>query len=182
MSETNVQNQGTVQGFNVSPHGTYEGFLLKTQTETIQMNFPREWAAALVGFAPAGSEVQVEGTPEKEKGHPSHPVYRLLRVKSGQEQLSVAALHDNGRTLFSGKVERLNYALHGEANGAILDTGDFLHLKPHGAAALQIAVGMGVRGFGLTKPMVGGHHVIEAEEVNGIVLDKQPKPKKKRFG
>ena len=177
-----MQKQGTVKGFNVSPHGTYEGLLLKTKTETVQINFPPEWATTLVEFAPAGSEVQVEGSPEKEKGHPSHPVYRLVRMKSGKEQLSVTVLQEDDETPFSGRVERLNYALHGEVNGGILDTGDFLHLKPHGAAALGITVGMQVGGVGSTKPMIGGHRVIEAKEVNGIKLDHKSKPKKKAHG
>ena len=177
-----MQKRGTVQGFNVSPHGTYEGFLLKTKTETIQVNFPRELATTFVEFAPVGSEVQVKAAPEKEKGHPFHPVYQLVCMKRGSEQLSVAALHSNGSTPFSGTVERLNYALHGEVNGGILDNGDFLHLKPHGAAALGITVGMKVAGVGSTKPMIRGRHVIEAETVNGMVLDQKPKPKKKARG
>lgn len=175
-----MQTQGTVQGFNASPNGTYEGLLLQTKTETVQINFPQEWAATLVDFAPVGSEVQVEGSPEKGKNHSSHPVYQFVRMKNGKEQLSVTARQEDGGTPFSGRVERLNYALHGEVNGGILDTGDFLHLKPHGAAALGIAVGMEVRGIGSTKPMIGGHRVIEAKEVNGIKMDQKSKPPKKK--
>ena len=183
MPDKVVHQHGTVQGFNVSPRGIYEGFLLQTKTETIQINFPREWAAAVADLAPVGSEVQVEAGPEKEKGHPSHPVYQLIRMKNGSKnELSVAASHGQDGTRFSGTVERLNYALHGEVNGGILDIGDFLHLKPQGAAALEIAVGMKVKGVGSTKPMIGGHLVIEAEEVNGIKLDHKPKPKKKAHG
>ena len=76
-------------------------------------------------------------------------------------------------------MERLNFAVHGEVNGAVLDSGDFLHLKPHGAAAIDLTVGINVKGKGPTKPMVGGRRVIEAEEVNGIQMEKKPKPKKK---
>ena len=117
---------------------------------------------------------------EKGKGHPSHPVYQLVSLKNGDKhQVSVAAFSHDDSNPFSGVVERLNYALHGEVNGGILDTGDFLHLKPQGATALNISVGMKVQGIGSIKPAIGGHRVIEAEEVNGIKLDKKPKPKKK---
>ena len=183
MPDKVVHQQGTVQGFNVSPHGTHEGFLLQTKTELVQINFPREWATAVADLAPVGSEVQVEARPEKEKGYPSHPVYQLIRMKNGnQNEFLVAASNGQGSTHFSGTVERLNYALHGELNGGILNTGDFLHLKPQGAAALEIAVGMEVKGIGLTKPMIGGCRVIEAEEVNGIKLEGKPKPRNKAHG
>ena len=71
---------------------------------------------------------------------------------------------------FSGRIERLNYALHGEVNGGILESGDFLHLKPEGAQAVGLVVGMAVEARGTTKPMPGGRFVIEADEVNGTVI------------
>ena len=76
-------------------------------------------------------------------------------------------------------MQRLNYALHGEVNGAILDSGDFLHLKPHGARVLQLVVGMDVKGVGSTKLATCGHRVIDAKEVNGVQVEKKPGPKKK---
>ncbi len=79
---------------------------------------------------------------------------------------------------FSGRIERLNYALHGEVNGGILESGDFLHLKPEGARAVGLVVGMAVEARGTTKPMPGGCFVIEAEEVNGTVI-RHGKAKKK---
>ena len=109
----------------------------------------------------------------------------LMKVfikQGGKDQLSFSTSNPSGGARFSVKVERLNYALHGEVNRAILVTGDFLHLKPQGAAALAIAVGMEVKGVGSTKPMISGFRVIETQEVNGIKLDHKPKPKKKAHG
>jgi hypothetical protein len=77
---------------------------------------------------------------------------------------------DHPRRKFSGRIERLNYALHGEVNGGIFESGDFLHLKPEGAQAIGLAVGMVVEARGTTKPMPGGRFVIEADEVNGTVI------------
>ena len=177
--QTAIKKNGTVQSFNVSPKGMYEGLFLQTKTELIQINFPREFAAMIADVASIGDKVKVEVEAGDAKGHASHPVYALISVQNdSQQRFSLAESIDNGNIKFAGKVERLNYALHGEVNGAILETGDFLHVKPHGAAALELVIGMKVKGIGATKPMTGGHQVIEAEEVNGIYMEHKPKPKK----
>ena len=177
MSKKQLNRKGTVQSFNFSPKGSYEGLLLKTADEIIQVNFPREHSEQMSAFAPEGSELRVALEAwEESKGPAEHPVYRLGSASNGKGEEFPGAQHDGS---FSGKISRLNYALHGEVNGGVLDSGDFLHLKPHGAAALKIRVGLHVKGVGSSKPMPGGGHVIEAEEVNGIRLEKKPGPRKK---
>jgi hypothetical protein len=176
MPTKTIHKQGKVAAFNVSPKGAYEGLLLAGEdSAVVQINFAQELASVISEAAPVGHSVQMEIEPEEPHGEPSHPVFRLVSFKANG--LDFAKEFD-GR--FSGTVTRLNYALHGEVNGGILDNGDFLHLKPHGAAALAIEVGMKVKGTGVAKPMIGGHRVIEAEEVNGIRLEKKPKPKPKK--
>lgn len=180
MPTRSLTKDGIVQSFNVSPKGNYEGFLLDTNGERIQINFPQQWAASIAGVAAPGTPIHVEIEPREVHGHSSHPVFQLLTLSNEKkERFSLQDSIASGNAHFSGKVERLNFALHGEVNGAILDSGDFLHLKPHGAAAIDLTVGMNVKGRGLTKPMVGGHRVIEAEEVNAIQMEKKPRPKKK---
>jgi hypothetical protein len=161
-----MEKTGIVQTFNVSPKGTLEGLLMRIDRDIIQINFRQEFAAEIVSVAAEGKELKADVEPEEAHGHPNHPVFRLLSL-GGR----------NGH--FTGKVKHLNYALHGEVNGAILDSGDLLHVKPNGAAALDLKPGMKVTGKGSSKPMFDGHRVIEASEVNGIQLEKKPKPKKK---
>ena len=128
----------------------------------------------------------MEAEPGESRGDAPHSVYWLVSVKAGSKK-SFSLVEDGPQDgiPFSGKVTQLNFALHGEVNGAILDSGDFLHLKPHGAKAVDLEVGLKVKGTGWTKPMVGGHRVIEADEVNGISMEKgkghkkKDKPKKK---
>ena len=139
---------------------------MKMDDEIIQINFRQEFAAEIASVAADGKELTADVEPEETHGHPDHAVFRLLSLGG-----------NNGH--FAGKVKHLNYALHGEPNGAILDSGDFLHVKPHGAAALGLKPGMKVKGTGLSKPMFDGHRVIEATEVNGVPINNKPKPKKK---
>ena len=47
-----------------------------------------------------------------------------------------------------GVVTRLNYARHGEANGVVLDGGDFLHLKPDGMKRVELKVGQPIKAHG----------------------------------
>ncbi|MDQ2839924.1 MAG: hypothetical protein M3Y72_02565 [Acidobacteriota bacterium] len=172
MSHTAIRKKGIVEGFNVSPKGIHESLLLRNGKEVIQINIPPHLAAKASEATPTGAEVELEVTAEEVKGHPSHPVFRMLGFTghdgNGEKQLK-----------FSGKIERINYALHGEPNGGILDGGEFLHLKPHGAAAIGLRAGMEVEGKGTLKPSGGECRVIEAEEVNGMTIEKKPKPKKK---
>ncbi len=162
---------------NVSPRGLYEGFLLKTGNGVIQINLSKEHLQRFSDGWPSNTEISVDVEAEEPWGASAHKVFRLVRIM------------DNGRRNnshqpsgeFSGRIERLNYALHGEVNGAILESGDFLHLKPEGAKAIGLAVGMSVEARGKTKPMPGGCFVIEADEVNGTVIGHY-KGKKKHAG
>lgn len=142
--------------------------------DLVQINFGHERSFAITGVAAVGEPIDVEVEPAPPHDKSAHPVFNLVSLNRSDAGASA------GTISFCGTVMRLNYALHGEANGGILDTGDFLHLKPHGAAALDIKVGMTVKGTGSAKPMVGGHTVIEAEEVNGVAIEKKPKPKPKK--
>jgi hypothetical protein len=153
-----VKKNGTIEALNMSPKGHYEGLLLRTGKRLIQINFPKH-QSDLAATLKAGDEIAAEVEAEEPHGEREHPVFRLIHLENSA-----------GNT-FSGRIVRLNYALHGEVNGGILDSGDFLHLKPEGARALGIELGMKVEGSGARKPTADGHFVIEAEEVNGIAIE-----------
>jgi len=78
-------------------------------------------------------------------------------------------------THVDGTVKQLNYAPRGEVDGAILDTGDFLHIGPREAAQVNLAVGQKISADGYTRPMLAGHNAIEATKVNGVTIDR-PRP------
>jgi len=168
-----VKTTGAIEALNISPKGFHEGFLLRTTKGIVQINLPKD-SPTRVDLKP-GDRISAEVEREPLHAEPSHDVFRLVRFVGRNGQKHKPHEHEDGR--FSGRVQRLNYALHGEVNGGILDTGDFLHLKPEGAREVGLEIGMKVEGRGLLKPMVGGHSVIEAEEVNGVAI--QHKARKK---
>jgi hypothetical protein len=165
---TSVKKTGTVHSINISPKGFYEGFLLKSGKNVVQVNLAKEHLHSLAGGWPSDRE--------KSWGSPTHKLSKLVRVLDNGGRK--AEKYDRTPGKFSGRIERLNYALHGEVNGGILDSGDFLRLKPEEAQAVGLTVGMAVEARGRTKPMPVGHFVIEADEVNGTVIG-HPKEKKK---
>jgi hypothetical protein len=161
-----VKRTGTVEALNVGPRGFYEGFLLKTDQGIVQINLPKE--GSFGDFLASGDEVSVEVAAVRAHGERHHPVFRLLRLTNHTEDRRETRNADDHR--FSGRVKQLNYSLQGEVNGAILESGEFLYVEPECAREVGLALGMNVTGFGIRKPMIGSHRVIEAEEVNGIII------------
>lgn len=168
---------GTIQTLNVSPKGFYEGFLLRNDEGISQINFPKGDNGTLDEVFRTGEFVTMEVDQEEVQGKPVHQVFRMVRPNGATDASKTE--HDDGPT-FSGRITQLNFALHGEVNGAILDSGDFLHLKPQGAQAVGLVIGMSVEGSGHTKRMVGGHLVIDADDVNGIEITHHKPGKKHR--
>lgn len=161
-----MKRTGTVEALNVGPKGFYEGFLLKTANGIVQINLPKD---GLFGdFLASGDEVTAEVAAVRVNREPHHPVFRLLRLINHTEDRRETRTLDDHR--FCGRVKQLNYSLQGEVNGAILESGDFLYVEPEGAREVGLALGMDVTGFGIRKPMIGSHRVIEAEEVNGVII------------
>ena len=74
-----------------------------------------------------------------------------------------------------GVVKRINYTRHGEANGVVLESGDFVHLKPAGMKRVALKVGDHVSAEGPAALMPLGQQVVEAETVNGSsIMSKRP--------
>ena len=180
MSKKLFTEIGIIKSFNVSPKGHYEGLLLEGSSGTVQLNFPRESRPEVAELAPAGTEIEAQLVADETSEKSCHPVFEVVSIRrKGGREVALADGNGSGARHFEGVVERLNYALHGEVNGAVLDTGDFLHLKPHGARAIKLDPGMRIAAIGVAKPTSDGRHVIEAQEVNGIRIEQKRKAVKK---
>ncbi len=162
-----------------SPKGGIEGMLVELEGERTQFAFKHEpGLEEIVAFAQEGDllDVEVERADAGGKGEPAHPVYRLASVALAEPAPS---RDDDAEGRTRGLVARLNYALHGEANGVVLDNGDFVHLRPEGMHWLELTVGDLVEASGPARRLrFGAGRVIEAQVVNGqaIARDKARKP------
>jgi hypothetical protein len=168
---------GLLQEFNFSPKGGVEGFLLRVDGKTIQVNVTPD-----VGFAVVrgiGKHVEATVVPEpatSKHGKRDHPVYSLVTLTAADGKVLIHAGASEGEIVsVQGVVKQINYARHGEANGVILETGDFVYLKPDGMKAIEVKVGDQITAEGKSAMMPLGQQVIEAKTVNGTaIVSKKP--------
>jgi len=175
-----VKFQGLLQEFNLSSKGGIEGFLLhNSDGQTVQVNVTPD-----VGFAVVrGIGQNVEATVEPEKApnkrrKGDHPVYRLITLTGNEGKALVFANRGDAEVVtVQGIVKRINYTRHGEANGVVLESGEFIHLKPDGMKHAGLKVADHVTADGTASLMPLGQQVIEATTVNGIAVgSKKPLP------
>ena len=161
---------GTFAQIIYSPHGGVEGLLLSQEDGVIQVVLDKddEKAAALVSTLKDGQQlvVSADEMPPSKKGAGAHPVVALRKLVSvdGKTPPKPAAF----KAGYSGTITRLNYARHGAPNGFVLDSGDFVHVKPDGFAKLGLKVGDRVTAEGDAHFLsTGGGWAVEAMSVNG---------------
>jgi hypothetical protein len=159
--------EGVVEYLNFSPKGSYEALLLKTGKQRVQINFPPELSEQFGKTVKSGDRVTAEVEDYEDDRTGQHPVYWLLSL-TGQKGLQIGKASGS---LIKGKVDRINFAKHGEPNGALLDSGHFVHLKPGGARSVDLKVGQILEVQGRSKPAAHSpYQIVEADVVNGIDL------------
>ena len=161
--------QGMLKEFNFSPEGGIEGFLLHSDGQTVQVNVTPD-----VGFAVVrgiGQHVEATVEPVMRSGKHSkagHPVYQLVTLAGPDGKTLIHASAGTADIVtVQGKVKRINYARTGEANGVILKSGEFIHMKPEGMKRTELKQGEEVTVEGTASMMPLGQQVIEAKTVNG---------------
>lgn len=163
---------GTFRCVVYSPKGAVEGALLEVDGAPAQLVFDRddEDGPRAFGALRDGQRVEVDvvALPPSDKGKGAHPVHGHagLRSVDGAAPAAHDAEADDGA--YRGTVVRLNHARHGAPNGVVLDSGDFVHLKPEGMKRLGLKVGDAVVAHGDAHALAtGSGWAVEAVEVNG---------------
>jgi hypothetical protein len=164
--------KGVVERFNYRPKGGYESVLIESADKLAQVNFPPHMAAEVAKAVATGDQISVVAVAGKSKG--DHSVYRLqkfttakgeeivmLKPKPGEQPPPGEQPKPGNVGKIEGVVKYLNYARHGEVNGAVLESGDFVHLGPHGAELVKPAIGQKLSVEGAAATMADGHLVIE---------------------
>jgi hypothetical protein len=162
--------QGVLQDFNLSPKGGIEGFLLRSDEKTVQVNVTPD-----VGFAVVrGIGQHVEATVEATTTTPhrgDHPVYNLVSLAGTEGKTLIFAGHGDAETkTVQGVVKRINFGRDGAANGVVLESGDFIYVKPEGMKHVELKVGDQVTAEGTAAFMPLGQQMIEAKTVNDVTL------------
>jgi hypothetical protein len=131
----------------------------------VQINFARDTGGDSANGLKPGQMVSVNAEKLDDERPSEHPVYSWINQRKGTRK---------------GVVKQINYALHGEPNGVILKTGEFVHMRPEGAKAVKLKVGRSLSVEGDAKTLPNGQTVIEARKVNGLTLEHPAAKNKKK--
>ena len=160
---------GLLQRLLFSPKGGIEGLLLKVDSKAIQISMEPGSADANALNDAVGKPIEVKASadhsPKTKYG--AHPVYQL----DGITKLAGKAFKSNVTQPISGIVAHIHYAKHGEPNGVILESGEFIHTRPPGMKKLKLQIGSKVVVHGEARVTVLGTALIEAHEVNRVTLE-----------
>jgi hypothetical protein len=161
---------GICQRLLFSPKGGIEGALVKVKGGVVQVTVEPAVGTELLRGKGAGKRLRLLAVADKspKSRGAAHPVFRFEAFADAAGQAAVATGPD--LVTIKGVVAALHYARHGEANGVILEGGEFIHLRPHGMAQLGLEVGASVNAVGEVRDTVLGTRLLEARRVNRIDL------------
>ena len=160
--------RGKLQQLLFSPKGGIEGMLLSVGGSPIQVSFEAGSVDVKLLAQAMGKPVELmaeeDHSPKSRKGE--HPVYKL-ETWAKIANKSVASNHGS----ITGIVAGIHYAKHGEPNGVILASGEFIHTRPHGMKKVRLEVGSSVSASGEVRSTVLGTRLLEADEVNRMKME-----------
>jgi len=160
---------GHLEQLLFSPKGGIEGLLLTLGSKPIQVSMKPGSADANALNEAVGKSIEVKAcadhSPKTKDG--AHPGYQLDRIT----KLAGKTFQSNGTQPIEGVVAHIHYAKHGEPNGVILESGEFIHTRPHGMKKLNLHVGSKLSARGEARTTVLGTSLIEAHEVNRVTLE-----------
>jgi len=161
---------GTCERLLFSPKGSIEGLLLKSKTQTVQVSLPPHVGDSLATKATPGKRMHLLATPDHspKAANAAHLVYQFEALADAAGNARETA---DGMSTLKGVVASIHYAKHGEPNGVILETGEFVHLRPHGMRATELEVGSKVNATGTTRMTVLGTILLEANRVNQVEIE-----------
>jgi hypothetical protein len=163
---------GSLQQLLFSPKGGIEGLLLSTDDDLVQVSMKPENVPVEALAAAVGQSIRVTARPDRspKAAQGLHPVYVLEAITSlaGKPLRGQREGKDQGAT--RGVVAAIHFAKHGEPNGVILETGEFVHTRPPAMKKLKLRVGSKVVAKGERRATVLGSTLIEAREVNRLTI------------
>ena len=164
---------GTCQQLLFSPKGGIEGALVKVKGAVVQVSMHPDTGAALARRIGPGKRLRVLAVVDHspKTSDAAHPVYQLEALADAVGAAIDWPDTDPTHSTVKGVVASLHYARHGQPNGVVLETGEFIHLRPHGMALLGLGVGAKVTAVGALRMTVLGTPLLEAHQVNRIAID-----------
>lgn len=171
--------KGTVKTLNFGPKGEVDALMIEFDGLVVQANIAPEMADHALALVDQAIMIHVKPEP-KVADHPrgEHPVFQLTAFTDADGKAMIFAVqpHEPSQprptepSEVSGVVERFNYAKHGEANGVVLDSGDFVHLKPGGMKQFSLKRGEPITAKGRGREKASGGRALDPETINGVAV------------
>lgn len=163
---------GLCQQLLFSPKGGVEGVLVNEQERMVQVAVSADIGAVFASSTGPGARVCVLAVPDRraKAKHVSHPVYLFESFADETGQAIEPSSHHRRKTTIKGVVAALHFARHGQANGVMLETGEFIHLRPGGMSDSRLEVGSKVNAVGHVRVTQLGNRLLEAHKVNRVDL------------
>jgi hypothetical protein len=153
-----------------SPKGALEGLLVNMGAQTVQVSMEPTTANAEALANAVGKAIELKASVDdsQKAKHGAHPVYKMRAVSKIAGK--AFTLVDEPERV-QGVVSAIHFAKHGEPNGVMLESGEFVHTRPHGMKKLKLKIGSKVVALGQVRMTVLGTPLLEAEEVNRISIE-----------
>jgi hypothetical protein len=161
---------GLLQQLLFSPKGGIEGMMLRVDSRIVQVSMRHDEADAKTLQQAVGQPIElkasVDDSPKARGG--THAVYQLRAIKmlDGKSVPPKGAAH-----AISGVVASIHYAKHGEPNGVVLESGEFIHTRPPGMKKLKLELGAKVTAKGELRMTILGTPLMEAHQINRVTLE-----------
>jgi hypothetical protein len=163
---------GTFTQVLLSPKGAIEGLLLSIRGNPVQISTRPgaidEYTHSLVAGVRIVATATTDHSPKTKGG--SHPVFKLEQLTKIGGTVLRESTDGAGLVVLKGLVATLHYARHGEPNGVVLESGDFVHLRPHGMEKSGLEVGAQIVAKGKRRMTVLGTTLLEAREINHVKI------------
>jgi len=161
---------GHLQQLLFSPKGGLEGMLITVRNQLLQVSMAPGTADADALSKAVGRHIEVTALPDHSPKTKEgvHPVFKLISITKVAGKIFKS---NPGHERVKGIVASIHFAKHGEPNGVILESGEFIHTRPHGMKQLKLRIGSKVVAHGERRMTVLGTGLIEAHEVNRVTIE-----------
>ena len=172
MTTQSVFITGTSKYLLFSPKGGIEGILVKFGRELVQIAVDPSTSASLARLAAPGKRVRLLAIPDHspKTKDAAHPVFKFESFADAEGDAVELREQDEANVTVKGVVAALHFARHGQPNGVMLESGEFVHVRPHGMNRVELKVGTKVTAVGAVRMTVLGTRLLEAHRVNGTDL------------
>jgi hypothetical protein len=172
MSHHNSFIHGTCQQLLFSSRGRIEGALIETNDGVVQISIPREKAGVLAQLTGPGRPLRVLAVHHRSAKAPAgdHPVFKFQSFADANGQALKRAQAKLPHSTIKGVVSAWHFARNGLPNGMILETGEFVHLRPKGMVAAAVAIGSKLIALGELRTTALGTRMLRAHRVNRVDL------------